>query len=685
MPQPDPRTQRALQSRSRLFRDTELVYPHLPDGPRFADQVWNIAALVSRASQAERELNFADIPEAWVLPTREVLMVMAQPDHPHVVSVGVVRKADAAPLTSFVDAFQRLRVIAGWAARHDLDDLTRWTQRDADRLLDDLRTGGHRDDGEPLAPSTVCGYVTIVKWLRTFGPALTNRGLSFQPWGARSAATVAGSARSVENKTPPLRWDTWAPAVAASWVFVDRFSADILNGVSSAAALPTQARGPSGRNALRVIRSWVANGGKIPLHTGVGRDSGQRGTPNRALLCRQLAINPNTFRPSHGQYCTEAIDLIMDLAQDPTRSHFGGLSTPTVTVSLDDGRQWPWIDELGLGELELLVSVLRVSAYVLLASLTGMRDSELQELTRDASTTSDGLPALASVQYKGERTPNGRPRTWFGPPPVFRTLHVLAALSPHPTHLFARSETNTGNYDPQRDIPRLLSFVNGDPTIRPGRGHGLGLKPIRPTPATSLNQTSLRRSFCVYAARYPGAELGLGIQLGHAALRTTTGYMTDSQQHVAQLFGKDRQDVAREQVAALILDAPAVTGSPKAELATMRAQVIADPTRVDRVIDSAGERYHLGFFNDCLWNKARSGCGPDGPKLAHGVCKGATCGNALFRPEHLPPVAAHVERIDAFLDSGRGHPALLEDLRSQRALYSRVIAEIQADAAPEDN
>lgn len=682
MPRPDPAGQ---QQRRSSFQATELVYPDAPNGPRFGELIWNIGTLSARTSLAERELDFSDVPEEWMTTIREVLMITAQPDHPEVVASGIVRRARPAAVDTMATDFRRLGIIARWAAERGLGGPATWTPSDAEALRDDLRAGRHRDGGHGLASSSVHHYVRLIKMLRAFGPMLTSGGLPFQPWGARSAANVASHVRPVENKTPPLRWETWAPAIAASWAFIDRFSSDILGAVAAAAVLPAQPRGPSGRHALGVVRAWLADGGKVPLHTGFGRSPGRLGEPNLKMVCRRLGINDNTFRPAHGRYSQDVVDLLRAMAQDTQAAQFGGLWTPAVTVTLDNGSEVPWINELGLGELELLVSILRASAYVLLASLSGMRDSEFQELTRNASTNADGLPALASVQYKGENSPDGRPRSWFGPPPVFRVLEVLAQLSQHPTHLFARSATNAGAYDPQRDIPRLIAFVNDDPASRPGRGHGLGLKPIHPTPAASINQTSLRRSFCVYAARYPGAEIGLGIQLGHAALRTTTGYASDGQQQVAQMLDKDRQDVAREQVAALILDASPVAGAPRGELTTMRAQVVADPSRADRIINAAGERYHLGIFNDCLWNKARSGCGPDGPKLAQGVCKGADCANALFRPGHLPLVTAHVERIDAFLDSGRGHPELLEGLRAQRALYSHVITDIHANAAHKDD
>ena len=88
----------------------------------------------------------------------------------------------------------------------------------------------------------------------------------------------------------------------------------------------------------------------------------------------------------------------------------------------------------------------------------------------------------------------------------------------------------------------------------------LACNPSSPPRPANVNQVTLRRSFSVYAAQYPGAELGLGIQLGHAALRATTGYATDSQQHVARLLNWDRQVIAREQVTAIVLDAAPAAG-----------------------------------------------------------------------------------------------------------------------------
>jgi hypothetical protein len=157
---------------------------------------------------------------------------------------------------------------------------------------------------------------------------------------------------------------------------VDRFSIDIIAAAKARAALPPHDHGTAGAAAFDILRSWADGGGRAPLHTGYGRYRSVRGEPNVTMLCRRLGITRSILNRDHACYRPDAETLLQQMASDPERREYGGLWTPTVTVRHTDGVDRPWIDELGLAELELLVSILRAAAYILLASLTGMRDSE---------------------------------------------------------------------------------------------------------------------------------------------------------------------------------------------------------------------------------------------------------------------------------------------------------------------
>lgn len=651
------------------------VWPHHSGSPCYGDQSWDLAPVTARVSASERFINFANTPARHRTTIKNILMTVAAPDRAAVVEAGVVLRGSGTPPVGVYNHFCKLVIIAKWSQARGITQFADWDQIDADHFLDDLRTGQHRPDGVGLSPSSIRGYLANLRLLRECQAVLPDA-LSFFPWAGRSAAKVSGIVTHTENTTPPLPWDTWAPLVCASWVIVDRFSTDIIAAVQTRAEIPKEPQGPASSNAYNALLDWTEQRGLLPLHTGFGRSSRQRGTVNTSLLERLLGINGNILSRSYHRYMPEAVALITKAAADPQRATLGGLHVPRVTVTHPDGTSSTWVDELGLGETEYLESVLRGACYVLIASLTGMRNSEIQELTRDSSTTKDGLAALRSIQHKGNDKVSGQRRTWWAPRPVIRTVEVLAALARHDTHLFARSSGNLGSYIPSRDIARLIAFVNDDPRQRPGRGRGLGLEHIAIPKGQAMNATSLRRAFCVFATTHPGAELGLGIQLGHSAWRMTTGYMSDGQQHAVRLMDEERKHVLHNDTAALLKQDSPVAGPAAHHITGFRAQIITNPDRADRLAATLAERLHLGLTNDCMWNPATSSCGGDRPKLGDHICVGVDCTNALLRPAHLGVITGAIDRIDTYLDQQRGHPALIEQMRRDRVNLARIRREL---------
>lgn len=657
------------------FTAAMRVWPRHAGSPCYGDESWDLALVSSRVNMAERYIHFANSPARHRTTIKNILMTLAAPDCETVVNAGVVLRGDGTPPVGVYNHFLKLVVIAKWSEDRGITCFADWCQADADRFLDDLRTGQHRVGGVGLSTTGIRGYVATLRLLRECHAVLPDA-LSFFPWAGRSAASISGEVTHTENTTPPMPWQAWAPLITASWAIVDRFSDDIIAAVETRAALPKEPRGPAGANAYNALLDWTEKGGLLPLHTGFGRTKHQRGEANATLLERLLGINANVLSRASHQYMPDAVDLITTAAADPQRATFGGLHMPTAVVSHSDGTSSTWVSEVGLGETEYLESVLRAACYILIASLTGMRDSEIQELTRDSHTTKDGLAALKSIQHKGNDHPDGERRTWWAPRPVIRTIEVLGNLARHDTHLFARRSNNAGSYVPSRDIARLIAFVNDDPAQRPGRGRGLGLEHIAIPKGQAVNATSLRRAFSVFAATRPGAELGLGIQLGHSAWRMTTGYMSDGQQQAVRLMDDQRKRVLYNDAAALLQDDSPVAGPAAHHVTGFRAQIITDPDRADRLTATLAERLHLGLTNDCMWNPATSGCGGDRPKLGDHVCVGVDCTNALLRPAHVGVIAGAIDRIDTYLDQQRGHPVLIEQMRRDRANLTRIRREL---------
>lgn len=661
-----------------VFSPGELVWALEEGGPRYGQDVWDFGPLITRVAQAERRINFAEIPDGYRRDVMDVLMVLAQPDHPALVEAGVVRRGSPAATYSVYTSYNYLRTIARWATDRALPSFAAWRQQDCDNLLADLRAGRHRQGGHGLSTGTIKKYVELLKLLRECHAVLPE-GLNFRPWGARSPGDVCGYDRGVENETAPLPWDLWAPLITGSWGIVDNWSPDIVAAVRARRNLQAEASGPAGINALRTFAGWEASGGKLPLHTGFGRNPGRRGEPNTALLCRLLGIHSSIFHPGNHSYSQEAVDQLAAAAADPVRGVLGGLVEPTVRITHDDGTKTPWIAEIGLGETEFLVSVLRAACYVIIGCLTGMRDGEIQELRRDSITTRDGLPALTSIEHKGNDSLEGKAREWWAPQPVFRACEVLAAVSPHPDFLFARTASNAGSYSGDRDIPRLVAFVNGDPKTRPGRGSGLGLRAIDMTGSGRINALTIRRSFAVYSTTKPGAELGLGIQLGHSAWRMTSGYFSDGQQQAVKHLDTVRKGILREQAAELITDTAPVAGPAARRINEFRAQVVADPSRADYIAETVADRLHFGLTNDCIWNPESSGCGKDRPHLGDHICIGIDCSNALLRQVHTVILHDGITRLDGYLDQEKGSADLRATKQKDRANLVRVLRDLGHD------
>lgn len=663
-------------ARPSVFTPGEPIWALSVDGPRYGQSVWDFAPLVARKSQGERRIDLEDIPDGYRADATDLLMVLAQPDHPTVVEAGVVRRDDPVPTADVYEKYLLLRTIAQWALARSLPSFGAWRQRDCDDFLTALETGEHRAHGHGLAATSIRRYVDVLKMLHDYRAVLPE-GLSFQPWGARTAPDISGEQRSVENATAPLGWDAFAPLLAGSWAIVDRFSIDIIAAVARCRDLPARPAGPAAGNAWRILKEWNAGGGAVPLHTGLGRSPGKRGDINKTLLCRLLRINDSILKPAHPAYRQEAVDLLAAAAADPTRAVLGGLIRPTVLVTHDGGSQTPWVAEIGLSETEFLVSVLRAACYIVIACLTGMRDGEIQELTRTAVTAKDGLPALASIEHKGNDNLDGEARDWWAPQPVIRACQVLAEVSEHPTYLFARDASNMGSYNGDRDIPRLITFINDAPATRPGRGAGLGLRRVALAKSVSVNAVTLRRSFAVYATTKAGAELGLGIQLGHAAWRMTSGYYSDGQQRAVQHMDAARKQILRTQAAELIGGTSPVAGPAARHIVEFRAQVIADPARAERIATTLADRLHFGLTNDCMWNPATSGCGTERPRLGDHVCIGPDCSNALLTGLHAPVLKDSIARIDAFLDQERGSPDLRRQMQRNRGNLVRQLRDLQ--------
>jgi hypothetical protein len=658
-----------------LWNFDDHIHDLLPNGSKFGEDVWDYKSIAA-PGDATRKLNFASLPEGYRSCVRSFIALRGRPTYPEVVARGVVLRGKPASVAAIGTIFHKLYLLARWGESKELGSFSSWTPKHASMFVQDVREGTHRPGGKPSGPTSVRGLVSVLKQLDEWAPVLPDT-LPFLPWPARTAANVAGEKRATENKTKPLPWETWAPLVAGAWTVVDRCGDLIVRAHAASLAAPSShqlSRGLTKDLALDALAAFFDAGGKVPLHTGYGRSGGaQRGQPNRSMLLRLTGISQDVFKPAHRAFDERAIQIV-EAEFERGNTAFGGLLIPS------DSSDQNWVAEIGLAESEFLESVLRGACYVMIASLSGMRDGEIQEIEIGALSTEDGIRTLGSVQRKGRSKPGGEFRGWWVPRAIERTIEVLEGLATQPL-LFARGGRHglkgTGTYAASRDIRRLLQFLTSSPETRPGRGVALELEPIPTRHAGAVTATSLRRSFAVFAAARPGAEIGIGIQLGKASLRATGPYIGDSQKVAVDILSTERAAVVRQEMARLARSAGNIAGGGADELLAIRAHIVADPKRAESLAKDFAENYHLGLLNDCNYRKHSAACGDHGPQLATHFCAGSECANAVVHAAHTPMLSMHISRLDRQLERTDLHPSFEANIRRQRESLVRLRAQIE--------
>src|SRR6185312_8115469 len=96
----------------------------------------------------------------------------------------------------------------------------------------------------------------------------------------------------------------------------------------------------------------------------------------------------------------------------------------------------PWLPGFDYYRMPELSRLLQAACYVVIAYLSGMRDSEIKHLQRGCIShkrDNDGRSyrhLITSTAFKGEGTPTGATATWVVSPPVERAVAVLEQLQP---------------------------------------------------------------------------------------------------------------------------------------------------------------------------------------------------------------------------------------------------------------
>jgi hypothetical protein len=710
-----------------VCREAGLTLPEGVPRPVFEDDLWDLGQVVGLPVQLaphHRRFNFAVIGDArWRLVAKELVMALLAPHHQAVASLPRAYRTPHHVSTCHGRLAELTRFMA-WLTAHGITGLADLDSDTCDAYLAHRRyrhdqrgtVVGQRGRGTRRLAALIVTDLLNYRDLFTADRVPTN----LRPWGGAAPSAIAeDNSRRGPNKTPPVADKLLQPVLAAALYLVDvvgPHAVDLAAEVRTADerwsaradGLTTATRVPLAE-ITQVLDQYTQAGEPLPLmrdhhiqdRIAAGWSPDDPLTPIAfSVLTRQAGFRQ--FYPAWLPHLRRPAEAALKAvgAQRP-------FARAAAQIERADGHGTvPWTLPLHREQATALIGLVRTATILVLASITGMRASELMELQvgcrRPPEQYSPGLVRfrLASRLVKGQPL-GGLRDEWVVIHAAYQAAGIAEQLHDNPTDeplLFGRFHFGS-RYQWFRD------WVNSP------AGQRLGLASI---PGDHLNMRMLRRKLAIELAYRPGGLLATKIHLRHLSVATAEGYASRPGGAQAELLAEVSQHEQRRNVDLLWAEfrnyqqgiMPAGPGAR--ELSELFAHIDgklteADPEaprlqRNDReilnLLTKRARTLHLGIANYCWFtDPSRALClklagTPHADKPLAGMCDSARCPQATHHPCHRPVWAEHAEQTRTFLGQ-LGPTRKTERVRLQADLdrAMRVLTAIDTaapTAEPED-
>lgn len=663
---------------SRTWPDDTIVYAGAD--AVFGGQRWDLTGLRTAVNMpaSAHLLDFTvGLPGQWSLLARE--LCMCRIDVRTARQAGVIVQRPARPLTNRSRVSQ-LRRVAAFAAQTGRDVPSSWAQPDADALLrwHAERTRSHRE---------LFKTIELIEDLRRFAPLLTTGGLQFQPWPGLTKEQVLthvlgdGVPATPEGTlTPLLPLEAFIPLFLAARAYVEVFAADILCLHRRFLAQPLA---PASAPAVEAVRAWAARPEtQIPVHTersaAFAAKKALPGEPIWQVIARITGTRPKAIQSG----CRHIIREMIDEGRTCP-----GLGPVTAKVEHPDGTAGPWRGPFEtIFDLNRERAMLRAAAYIMLVGLTGMRDSEAQDLRRDAVHDYYGTPALRTRRHK-LRGGEPEPISWWVCDLALDAYRALEALSEHPDHVIAGiTRSRRAGINARQAMHSFVAHINA--TIAT-----TGLAPI--PDVSQLSPQVLRETAAYAMGRF--TELGdlvTGYLFGHARTATTASYQrhqpADSWNTRLREGETDATTALLDTIGSLVEGGQPVVGAHAGELhgtaLEIRATIITDPASARRIAQLHQATWHHGDTVSCRFDPRPALChqlarhmgisSPE-PGPLHDLCAGAGCPNAHHTALHLPALREQRLGITQRLAGSAAGSAAAVQLAADLADIDLIITQLE--------
>jgi len=335
-----------------------------------------------------------------------------------------------------------------------------------------------------------------------------------------------------------------------------------------------------------------------------------------------------------------------------------------------------------------LARLLQGACYILIAYLSGMRDSEVKHLRPGSARVlldGAGRPyrwTITSLAFKGEHDPAGTTATWIIGAPAARATGVLERLQPPGADLLfrslsprARARAGAMTSGSSLDlINHVITWINAY-----CRQHHLtdSIPDVRGAP-WSLTARQFRRTLAWHIARRPGGVIAGAVQYRHLGIQMFEGYAGTSDSGFRAEVEAEQAMQRGEHLLALTTDHQHDLRGPAAAEAVARladfhqrtgfaGSVVTDPARLRRVLARHDPEIYPGTYVTCVFNPDKALCRPRTASNGDRAlpipldCRPTECHNVALTADNSAALAAEAERLDARL---RTHPVLAPRLHA---------------------
>ncbi|GAB3400008.1 hypothetical protein [Amycolatopsis echigonensis] len=645
-----------------VLREQQLLDEvDLADTSRFGDMIWDLRPVNHQAHRRRFILNFPTLPEPYQQVAKELFFALLAGESP---------AGEARPkLGTLRGLFTQVKKFLAWADARGRRSLTEMNTDD----LAAYQTWLLKQD---LGPGQRGAHRRAARLFWLYRAVLHSDRLELDPqrlesWSTDNSKVTTG----LENRTDRIPEQVISPLLIWALRWVRDYSADLLAARDEWRPLhnqgkenhPTSTRHTRAETKAafeRLLKDYRAAGRPLP-----GTGDGQI---NEKFLARQINRHHSSMRYPTTHAMLTAATAELGVAED----------TYLFTPAQQHPHGTPWKTAFRFAEVERWSRLLQTACYIVIAYLSGMRDSEVKHLRRGCIShrfdRDDRIArrTITSLAFKGEHSPLGTAATWVVSDSVDLAVTVLEHLQePDATYLFAplpgspgyrgtdrSSTTSTTN----KALNAFVDWIN-EHCANHNRPDGV---PLVRRQRWTLSTSQFRRTLAWFIARRPGGTIAGAIQYRHHSIQMFEGYAGTSDSGFRAEVEAERTLERGERLLAMIeghehldLRGPAA-GEAQTRLANLdrkiayAGSVVTDPKRLAKIMRRDDPKIYFGQFVTCVYDPNKALCRrqlatDDAAAMPDlGTCQPLRCRNVALTDANLDALTDQLTKLDNLLHVG---------------------------------